>query len=98
MTNTLGVLFTSLFEDKQAMKHVKKNFGMRIIISWMTMVFLAVPSFVQPSFAQDFDKGLSAYLDGEYALALREFHMLAELGDGEAQFYLGPAALKWRIL
>ena len=89
MTNTLGVLFTSLFEDKQAMKHVKKNFGMRIIISWMTIVFWAVPSFVQPSFAQDFDKGLSAYLDGEYAVALREFHMLAELGDGEAQFYLG---------
>ncbi|WP_421784200.1 tetratricopeptide repeat protein [Kiloniella litopenaei] len=89
MTDTLRVLFTSLFEGKQAMKHVKKNFGMRIIISWVTIVFLAVPSFVQSSFAQDFDKALSAYLDGEYAVALKEFHKLAELGDGEAQFYLG---------
>ncbi|WP_162199368.1 tetratricopeptide repeat protein [Kiloniella litopenaei] len=71
------------------MKHVKKNFGMRIIISWVTIVFLAVPSFVQSSFAQDFDKALSAYLDGEYAVALKEFYKLAELGDGEAQFYLG---------
>ncbi|WP_156176701.1 tetratricopeptide repeat protein [Kiloniella spongiae] len=71
------------------MKQARQRILMRIIKSWMTMVFLAVPSFVQPSFAQDFDKGLSAYLDGEYAIALREFHMLAELGDGEAQFYLG---------
>ncbi|WP_417454696.1 tetratricopeptide repeat protein [Kiloniella sp.] len=66
------------------MKQTRQSILMRVIIWWVAMAFWTLPSF-----AQDFDKGLSAYLDGEYAVALNEFHMLAEMGDGEAQFYLG---------
>ena len=39
--------------------------------------------------AQDFDKGLAAFRDGDYATALGEFRPLAEQGHTEAQFYLG---------
>ncbi|WP_299374788.1 tetratricopeptide repeat protein [uncultured Kiloniella sp.] len=66
------------------MKQIRQSILMRVIMWWVAMALWTLPSF-----AQDFDKGLSAYLDGEYAVALKEFHMLAELGDGEAQFYLG---------
>jgi TPR repeat protein len=41
-----------------------------------------------PSVAQDFDKGLAAYKSGDYATALREFTLLAALGDSSAQFNL----------
>ena len=40
-------------------------------------------------FTQDFLKGTSAYLKGEYATAFREFQPLAEQGDREAQGFLG---------
>jgi len=37
----------------------------------------------------DMDKGLMAYSQRDYAAALREFHPLAERGDGNAQYSIG---------
>jgi TPR repeat protein len=39
--------------------------------------------------AQDFDKGFAAYDAGDFATAVDEFRPLAELGDKNAQHYLG---------
>ncbi len=41
-----------------------------------------------PAFA-DFDKGFSAYLDGDYSTAFHEFKPLAEEGNSSASFYVG---------
>ena len=38
--------------------------------------------------AADFDKGLKAYLAGDYATALPEFQQFAEQGDVDAQYIL----------
>lgn len=42
-----------------------------------------------PAASQDFDAGMQAYLEGDYAAALHEWRPLAEQGDAEAQFNLG---------
>ena len=42
-----------------------------------------------PSYSSDFDKGLTAYKNGDYATALKEWKPLAEQGDANAQFGLG---------
>ena len=42
-----------------------------------------------PSYSSDFDKGLTAYNNGDYATALKEWKPLAEKGDVDAQYYLG---------
>jgi hypothetical protein len=42
----------------------------------------------------DFDDGLAAYEEGDYAAALREWRPLAEAGDLDAQFYLGEMHLR----
>ena len=42
-----------------------------------------------PSYSSDFDKGLTAYKNGDYATALKEWKPLAEQGDVDAQFNLG---------
>ncbi len=39
--------------------------------------------------AQDFDKGVAAYNDGDYATALQEWRPLAEQGHAKAQTILG---------
>ncbi len=49
----------------------------------LSIVCLAMPSWV------DFQAGLDAYTDGDYATALREFRPLAEQGVAEAQYSLG---------
>ncbi len=41
-----------------------------------------------PAFA-DMEKGFSAYRDGDYSTAFREFKPLAEEGDSSASFYVG---------
>ena len=38
-----------------------------------------------PSYSSDFDKGLTAYNNGDYATALKEWKPLAEEGDVDAQ-------------
>ena len=42
-----------------------------------------------PISAQDFQKGLEAYRNGDYATALKEWEPLAERGNSRAQFNLG---------
>ena len=42
-----------------------------------------------PSVAQDFDVAVAAFKSGDYATAMREFTLLAALGDAKAQFNLG---------
>ena len=42
-----------------------------------------------PISAQDFQKGLEAYENGDYATALKEWTPLAEGGNSRAQFNLG---------
>ena len=42
-----------------------------------------------PSYSSDFDKGLTAYNNGDYATALKEWKPLAEKGDVDAQTNLG---------
>ena len=39
--------------------------------------------------AQDFQKGVEAYNSGDYATALKQWKVLAEQGNAEAQFNLG---------
>jgi hypothetical protein len=41
------------------------------------------------SFTQDFQKGLDAHKKGDYATALREFSLLSEQGNADAQTFLG---------
>ena len=43
----------------------------------------------------DFDDGLAAYEEGDYAAALREWRPLADEGDLDAQFYLGGKEPSW---
>ena len=57
---------------------------MRIIIATIAFVMLTTPSW-----AGDFNKGLEAYDNGDYATALEEWTPLAEQGDAVSQFYLG---------
>ena len=42
-----------------------------------------------PSYPSDFDKGLTAHNNGDYATALKEWKTLAEHGDVDAQYHLG---------
>ena len=41
-----------------------------------------------PSYTIDFDKGITAYNNGYYATALKEWKSLAEQGDVDAQYNL----------
>lgn len=42
-----------------------------------------------PSYSADFNKGLTAYDNGDYATALKEWKPFAEQGDAIAQYNLG---------
>mgnify|MGYP006132023767 CR=1 FL=1 len=44
---------------------------------------------VRPAVSADWNKGLDAYANGDYAAAMREWKPLAEQGDTEAQSQLG---------
>ena len=44
---------------------------------------------VSVCYAQDFDKGVAAYLSEDYAIALREWRPLAAQGNANAQHNLG---------
>ena len=50
---------------------------------------LSLLASVSVCYAQDFDKGMDAYLSEDYATALREWRPLAAQSDVEAQFFLG---------
>jgi len=55
----------------------------RVTAFAVLLVVLAAPAWA------DWDEGVAAYKRGDYATALREFRVLAEQGDAEAQFNLG---------
>jgi len=57
---------------------------MRFILTIITLVL-----FTTPSWSADFNKGLLAYNNGDYATALEEWTPLAEQGDAQAQSFLG---------
>ena len=42
-----------------------------------------------PAYGQDFQKGLDAYNGGDFATALKEWRLLAEAGNANAQYNLG---------
>ena len=51
------------------------------------LVLMSLVSF--PSWGADFNKGMDAYNDGDYATAFKEWKPLAEQGDAYAQIALG---------
>ena len=57
-----------------------------LVIIAAALLSLTLPSSVA---AQDFDRGVSAYNDGDYPTALREFRLAAEQGIAKAQLNLG---------
>ena len=62
------------------MKHTIKSvvLGLSLILANGSIVY-----------AQDLEKGLEAYSDGDYAAALREWRPLAKQGNADAQYNLG---------
>ena len=64
--------------------HEASNKGMKRILAALLLLTLAAPAW-----GQDFEKGLEAYEQRDYAAALREWRPLAEQGHAEAQFKLG---------
>ncbi len=57
------------------------NMGMKRILAALLLLMLAAPAW-----GQDYEKGLEAYEQRDYAAALNEFLPLAEQGHAEAQF------------
>lgn len=58
---------------------------MRILLAGFFVLMLLIT----PSAAQDFQKGMEAHKDGNYAAALKEFRPLAEQGNDRARVWLG---------
>jgi len=56
-----------------------------MIAAFITLLNLSLA----PAIAADIQKGLDAYLNGDYATAMREWTPLAEQGDLSAQYNLG---------
>ncbi len=88
---------------------------MSSLVKTIPLKILAVISLLlfasAPSWGADFDKGLTAAQNGDYATALNEWRPLAEQGDASAQYNLGAmyregkgvlrdhkAAVKWFTL
>ncbi len=66
------------------MKQVRQSILMRVIILWVAMALWALPGF-----AQDLGKGINAFNEGKYQVALTELKPLAEAGNAKAQFFMG---------
>lgn len=49
----------------------------------------AVLFWIQPLYAADYDEGVAAFENGDYAIAQAALMPLAKLGDGDAQYYIG---------
>ena len=58
------------------------------------LVLMSLVSF--PSWSADFNKGLTAAHNGDFATALKEWKPLAEQGDADAQYNLGSMHKKGR--
>lgn len=57
----------------------------RLVAFGLFLALLVAP----PATAQDFQKGLAALKQADYATALKEWRPLAERGHADAQFYMG---------
>ena len=55
----------------------------------LTIILAFLMTLSSPVAAQDFDKGLAAYQDGDYATALKEWRPLAEAGNSAVQTNIG---------
>ena len=62
---------------------------MRKLAATVCLTIAVLLGSVGVSWSGDFQKGVTAYKNGDCATALREFQPLAEQGDDDAQFYLG---------
>ena len=84
---------------------------MKKLIGTFCLTFAVLAGSVGASSGADYEKGLDAFLAGDYATALGEFRPLAESGHAIAQFNLGvlydkglgvpqdfDIALKWYTL
>ena len=60
---------------------------MKILLILPLFLLLSLLSF--PGWSADFDKGVTAFENGDFATALREWTPLAEQGDARARFSLG---------
>ena len=60
----------------------------RLIITLCLAINLALGSF-GVGWSANFQKGMEAYKNGDYATALKEWKPLAEAGDTDAQYNLG---------
>jgi hypothetical protein len=59
---------------------------MKKLLIFLIILFALASNVV---WSADFQKGLDAYRDGDYATALRELRPFAEQGEDDAQFFLG---------
>ena len=59
-----------------------------ITMKRVTQIFLMLILMSVPVYADDMRDGLSAYSRGEYRSTFEKFKLLAEQGDGQAQWYL----------
>ena len=61
-----------------------------------TILSLALAFGAGAAMAQDFQKGFTAYNEGDYATALKEWRPLAEQGDVTSQYNIGQMYRKGR--
>jgi uncharacterized protein len=65
------------------------NIEKRINMKKLTIAFLLLTLSALTSWAGDFQKGMSAYVSGDYTTAFKEFAASAEQGNVDAQSILG---------
>jgi hypothetical protein len=63
--------------------------GRLAMLRFTSVLFGVVLLLALPAYGQDFQKGLDAYINGDYATALKEWSPLAEQGYAGAQNNLG---------
>ena len=56
------------------------------MLRFTSTLFGVVLLLALPAYGQDFQKGVDAYDNGDYATALREWRTLAEAGDAATQY------------
>jgi len=61
---------------------------MRTLTATLCLTIAVLLGSAGVSWSADLQKGLTAYQNGDYATALREWTPLAEQGDADAQFNL----------
>ena len=62
---------------------------MKTLTAFLCLTFAVLLFSAGVSWSADFQKGLTAYVSGDFATALREWKSLAEQGYARAQFQIG---------